>query len=283
MSNIKRHLKNFYDEEGFTDYQAKRYTEGNFFANRIRDEIITIAKKKVNDAEGYSMIDIGSAEGLYLRDINNKGISLCLDLSYPKLKRASEKTDGLAMSYYVTADAEYLPLRQGAFNGVICTEVLEHLLDPEKAIEEIAYITRKNGALFLSVPTGKDRMRPIAVSTEPNYMTESGHLHEFSKKEIRRLLEKKGFHVQHEITIDVLGEIRGLLNKFFRNFKANKRMSKINNEHKYSRGPSASNMAKKFIKRLYSQSWMCLDILLSKTPILRRKGHFAIFVAEKLS
>ena len=30
MSDIKKHLKKFYDEEGFTDYQAKRYTEGNF-------------------------------------------------------------------------------------------------------------------------------------------------------------------------------------------------------------------------------------------------------------
>lgn len=276
-------MKKFYDKEGLTDYQAKRYTEGNFFANRIKDEIITIAKKKINDARGYNMIDIGSAEGLYLKEINNKGISLCLDLSYPKLKRASEKTNGLVMNYYVTADAEYLPLRQGIFNGVICSEVLEHLPDPEKAIKEITYIIRKNGTLFLSVPTGKDRMRPIAVSTEPNYMTESGHLHEFSKKEIRQLLEKNGFHVQHEITIDVLGEIRRLLNKLFRNFKVNKRISKMNNERKDSRGPSASNMAKKFLKRLYSQSWMCLDMVLSKIPILRRKGHFAIFVAEKLS
>lgn len=31
------------------------------------------------------------------------------------------------------------------------------------------------------------------------------------------------------------------------------------------------------------ESWMYLDMLLSKIPILRRKGHFAIFVAKKLS
>ena len=37
MNDLRKELKKFYDEEGFTDYQAKRYTEGNFFANGIMD------------------------------------------------------------------------------------------------------------------------------------------------------------------------------------------------------------------------------------------------------
>jgi SAM-dependent methyltransferase len=40
----------------------------------------------------------------------------------------------------------------GAFDYVVCTEVLEHTLDPFAAIAEIHRILRPGGRLFLSVP-----------------------------------------------------------------------------------------------------------------------------------
>ena len=44
----------------------------------------------------------------------------------------------------------------GKYNAVICTEVLEHLLYPEKAlINMISLLNEKKGSLILSVPNGR--------------------------------------------------------------------------------------------------------------------------------
>lgn len=51
---------------------------------------------------------------------------------------------------FVTADAECLPFREGVFDTVIYSEVLEHLRNDVKAIEESARILRKGGSLILT-------------------------------------------------------------------------------------------------------------------------------------
>lgn len=53
---------------------------------------------------------------------------------------------------FVTADAACLPFSEGVFDTVICSEVLEHLHDDLKAIEESARVLRRGGSLLLTFP-----------------------------------------------------------------------------------------------------------------------------------
>lgn len=53
---------------------------------------------------------------------------------------------------FVAADAACLPFREGIFDTVICSEVLEHLQDDLKAIEESARVLRRGGSLLLTFP-----------------------------------------------------------------------------------------------------------------------------------
>jgi ubiquinone/menaquinone biosynthesis C-methylase UbiE len=53
---------------------------------------------------------------------------------------------------FATADAACLPFREGVFDTVICSEVLEHLHDDLKAIEESARVLRRGGSLLLTFP-----------------------------------------------------------------------------------------------------------------------------------
>jgi SAM-dependent methyltransferase len=50
----------------------------------------------------------------------------------------------------VEGDLEALPFPAGAFDLVVCTEVLEHLLDPRRALRELGRVS--DGHLFLTVP-----------------------------------------------------------------------------------------------------------------------------------
>lgn len=53
----------------------------------------------------------------------------------------------------LVADLEDLTgLPDGAFGSVICTEVLEHVARPERALTELRRVTAPGGSLLLSVP-----------------------------------------------------------------------------------------------------------------------------------
>lgn len=52
----------------------------------------------------------------------------------------------------VIAEAADLPFEDGAFDAVICTEVLEHCADPLAVMAEIRRVLRPQGSLFLTTP-----------------------------------------------------------------------------------------------------------------------------------
>ena len=51
-------------------------------------------------------------------------------------------------------DATSIPVANGAFDLVLCTEVMEHVPEPIKLVNEIARILRPGGKLLLSAPLG---------------------------------------------------------------------------------------------------------------------------------
>jgi SAM-dependent methyltransferase len=50
------------------------------------------------------------------------------------------------------ANAEALPFRDGTFDAVVATEVLEHLDEPRKLFQEASRILRPNGRFLLTTP-----------------------------------------------------------------------------------------------------------------------------------
>lgn len=51
-------------------------------------------------------------------------------------------------------DIAKIPVADGYFDCVLCTEVLEHLPEPEQAINEFARILKQGGMLILTAPLG---------------------------------------------------------------------------------------------------------------------------------
>ncbi len=100
---------------------------------------------------------------------------------------------GASSAWGVTrADARRLPFADEAFDIVICSEVLEHIIEWEDALAEITRVTRRGGVFALSVP----RAWPEAICWRlaPEYPKEpGGHVRIFHAGALRRAVEAKGF------------------------------------------------------------------------------------------
>jgi SAM-dependent methyltransferase len=53
---------------------------------------------------------------------------------------------------HVIADGHDLPFLDGSFDGVICQAVLEHVLDPQRCVDEIHRVLKPRGVVYAEVP-----------------------------------------------------------------------------------------------------------------------------------
>ena len=66
----------------------------------------------------------------------------------------------------VVADATRLPFADASFDRVIASEVLEHLVDDEAAIAELARVLKRGGLAALSVPAAGPERANWALSAD---------------------------------------------------------------------------------------------------------------------
>jgi len=79
------------------------------------------------------------------------------------------------------ADIAELPLRQEAFDSVLCSQVLEHVPDPPRALQEFARVLAPGGCLLLSVP------HLSRLHEEPH------DYYRYTEYGVRYLLDRAGF------------------------------------------------------------------------------------------
>ena len=128
-----------------------------------------------------------------------------IDISYSVLYKARRKLKGMAFLFQ--GDAQNLPFKDKIFTYVICSEVLEDLLDPSIALSEIARILTKEGIAVISIPNELwiNRIKKILIhlrifqwflnrysgySEMPERMEEEWHLHTFQLEEWLDLFKK---------------------------------------------------------------------------------------------
>lgn len=150
--------------------------------------------------KGQDILDIGCGNGTNSFYCASKGANvLGIDLSSNAIAACKEGQRNLGFSddklSFKVMTLESLKKNQ-VFDGIILSEVLEHLPDDMKALQFLAKHLKPNGWIFISVPTSnafghKYKMRKYGNDA---FDERVGHLRRYSRLDLEKALHTAGFN-----------------------------------------------------------------------------------------
>lgn len=142
-----------YDELNFDDI----YNSKSFLIKFYAYLPFVHTLKEINFSEQSLFLDLGCAEGPFLPTLNcYTKRTVALDIDYESIKISKKivrnQKHQLSKVDLLHSDGLYLPFKDETFDIIICLEVLEHVKNTKKAVNEIHRVLNKNGVLVCSLP-----------------------------------------------------------------------------------------------------------------------------------
>jgi SAM-dependent methyltransferase len=154
----------YLDEIGWFLYHEK-YRRGQFggsynaerfaYSRLLRDEVVRYLDSDVSWLDGKTVVSIGCGCTADLAAFP-AAVKIAIDpllCIYQRLGMLVEDQAG-SRTVYLSLAAESLPLLDNCADLVICRNALDHMPDPQVALNEMSRILVNDGALFVSVDTG---------------------------------------------------------------------------------------------------------------------------------
>ena len=139
--------------------------------------ITEMLRQRLGPVNGGSVLDAGASGGRFLGLLNAKrgvGVNF-LPACVEKIR--SDGYEG------VQGDVEALPFADKSFDYVICCETIEHVLNPVRALNELARVCRKK--VFLTVPW----LPRTRLNRKPaGWPDKESHIFEFSPGDFQKVL-----------------------------------------------------------------------------------------------
>lgn len=103
---------------------------------------------------------------------------------------------------FLVADAHRLPFRAGYFDLVICSETIEHVVNPNKVLHEIGRVLKPDGMAIVEMDSGSLLFRTIwFVWTRfgRGRVWKRAHLHPFTANELEQVISGNGLTIRKKM------------------------------------------------------------------------------------
>jgi len=153
--------------------------------------------------DGERILDVGCGEGRHSCEVvkRNNCTVYALDVDELKLAKANyilrlldENGESRGRWVLLRGDAMNLPFKDAYFDRVICSEVLEHLVDDRQGVRELVRVLKDDGRLAISVPTYFSEAICWKLSGDYHHQP-GGHLRKYRASELVTLLR------QHDLCV----------------------------------------------------------------------------------
>jgi SAM-dependent methyltransferase len=136
-------------------------------------------------AEGKRVLDAGCGTGYGAELLTREGAASVVGVDVDAEVVDAAQRDGSGAVTFAAADLRELPEDLGTFDLVVCFEVLEHIDEPEAALDRLAASLAPDGVLVVSSPN-----RDVNPPDNPF------HKHEYTPAELAEALSSRFAHVR---------------------------------------------------------------------------------------
>jgi ubiquinone/menaquinone biosynthesis C-methylase UbiE len=176
-------------------YKADAEVADYFNPNKLEAQLIRrryqYFKFLLKPENNQFILEIGSGGGEAVNILKDQKVKyLPVDLSLKNLARIKHNSDAQP----VMADCFDLPYSDSTVDRIIMSEVLEHLHQPDQALNELYRVLKKGGKAVISVPYKEKISYQLCIHC--NQLTPThAHLHSFNEQKLSQWLEQAGFKV----------------------------------------------------------------------------------------
>lgn len=164
--------------------------------------VLGVLERHLGRKRDLEILDAGCGGGATLWSLRRYGRARGMELSEEAVRYARERDREV-----VPGSIERLPFAAGEFDLALALDVVEHVPDDLRALEELRRVLRPGGSLLVTVPALRMLWSAHDVA--------NGHYRRYTLGELRRRLEAAGFEVVtatyfNTLLLPLILAIRGL-------------------------------------------------------------------------
>lgn len=167
------------------DYFQQRDPGTEHSERRVREFILAHLPKKQG-----RILDVGCGKAWVAQNCCHTASEVVsLDITPVNVKKALEKYP-FKNHRGVVADSLDLPFTENSFDIVIASEIIEHIVFPERFIENLIHILKPGGVLIVTTPY-KEKLQFILCIHCNRLTPRHAHIHSFDEKTLASLYSDK--------------------------------------------------------------------------------------------
>ncbi|MFH1237559.1 MAG: class I SAM-dependent methyltransferase [Candidatus Aenigmatarchaeota archaeon] len=197
---------NEYNKNFYSNIFAKE--SGKYY--KIQEKKIKVVLEFFSGQKNGKILDVGCGDGFISAIISKEtGAKVYgIDISADAVAEAGKKGIDAKTA---NIDKEF-PFEKNSFDAVFCGDVIEHIYDTENLLTNINRSLKTNGCLVISVPNIASWYNRgfLFLGFMPTWIESSlktytgnpfikegvGHIHAFTKRSLKELLEMHGFSIE---------------------------------------------------------------------------------------
>lgn len=146
----------------------------------------------LNPRGSEKILEIGSGSGYYTKAIAKITNHLTVTELAKEYLKATERYNPYPIDAYIYCSATKLPLNDNTFDKILITEVIEHIPEWNKALDEVRRVLKPGGIAVITTPNKLSHMNiAYALKRKIRRYAFNEHVHEFTRGEFLRELKKR--------------------------------------------------------------------------------------------
>lgn len=198
-NELKEYYKNIYFQQTKGSYE-KTYSKEELLYFRNNNKIIAACLEKIFNTKGRgkSLLDLGAGEGWTLKYFHSIGYKvLGVDFSSFGISKFNKPLLKLFVESEILEFIDNAISLNQKFDVVNLTNVIEHVLLPEKLLLKIKHILKPDGVVIVTFPNDFSSLQDILLKkrkiSKAFWVVSPDHISYFNKSSFSRLTQRLGF------------------------------------------------------------------------------------------